>query len=151
MKNILLAFFLLLSTLTIQAQEIKWLALDEALARQKKNPKPIFMEVYTDWYEPCKLLDNNTFKDPTVIDVINRNYYPVKFNAEGNSKVTYKGVTYDNPNYDPNRKGRNSGHEFIKFLQVGGYPSMYILDKNGNVIQSIVGYKTHEELLKIIK
>jgi thioredoxin-related protein len=151
MKNILLVFFLFLGTLSMQAQEIRWLTLDEALAKQKKYPKPIFMDVYTDWYEPCKMLDKETFQDPTVIDFINRNYYPVKFNAEGNSTVTYKGVSYDNPNYDPNRKGRNSAHEFTKFLQVGGYPSLYILDKNGNVTQNTVGYKSDQELLKFLK
>ncbi len=151
MKNIFLTLFLLLGTLSIQAQEIKWLTLDEAIARQKKNPKPIFMNVYTDWYEPCKMLDNETFKDPDVIDFVNKNYYAVKFNAEGNIKLTYKGISYDNPSYDSNRRGRNSAHEFTKFLKVSGYPSMYILDKNGNVTQNVVGYKTDKELLKILE
>ena len=36
-------------------------------------------------------------------------------------------------------------------LKVPGYPSMYILDKKGNVQETIDGYKTPEELLKVIK
>ena len=137
--------------MSIQAQEIRWMTLDEALAKQKRNPKSIFMDVYTDWYGPCKMLDKDTFQDPEVIDFINKNYYAVKFNAEGNSVVTFKGNNFSNPGFDPNRKGRNSAHELTTFLKVQGYPAMYIIDRNGDTQQQIIGYKTHEELLKILR
>lgn len=151
MKKVLLALFILLGTLSIQAQEIKWMTLDEALAKQKKNPRPIFIDVFTDWCGPCKMLDTNTFHDASVVDFISKNYYAVKFNAEGNSTVTYQGVTYSNPGYDPNRKGRNSAHDLTRFFQVQGYPSMYIIDKKGNVQSPIVGYRTPEQLLNELK
>lgn len=151
MKNILLILFVFLGSVTLQAQEIRWMSLEEALAKQKRAPKPIFMEVYTDWYAPCKMLDKDTFQDPEVIEFVNRNYYPVKFNAEGNSQVTFKGSSFNNPGYDPNRKGRNSAHELTNYLRVQGYPSMYILDKNGDIQEQITGYKTHEELLRILR
>ncbi|SNA70355.1 Thioredoxin family protein [Flavobacterium psychrophilum] len=151
MKKILLAFFLLIGAISVQAQEIRWVTLDEALAKQKKNPKIIFMNVYTDWYAPCKMLDKETFQDAEVIDYINKNYYAVKFNAEGNSAVIFKGSNFSNPGFDPNRKGRNSAHELTTFLKVQGYPSIYIIDKNGDTQQRIVGYKTNEELLKILR
>ncbi|MEO8516173.1 MAG: thioredoxin fold domain-containing protein [Flavobacterium sp.] len=147
MKKLLLVLFLFIGTLTIEAQEIRWMSLDEALAKQKKYPKPIFIDVYTDWYGPCKMLDANTFHDPAVVDFITKNYYAVKFNAEGDSTVNYQGITYTNPNYDPNRKGRNSTHDLTRFFKVQIYPSMYIIDKKGNVQTSIMGYKTPEQLL----
>ncbi|MBP9793045.1 MAG: thioredoxin fold domain-containing protein [Flavobacterium sp.] len=151
MKNIVLGLFLFLGTFSIQAQDINWMSLEEALAKQKKVAKPIFMDVYTEWCGPCKMLDKNTFKDPAVVDYVNKNYYAVKFNAEGNSKVNYQGAAFDNPGYDPNRKGRNSAHELTKHLKVPGYPSMYILDKKGNVQATVDGYKTPDELLKVLK
>lgn len=151
MKKFTLALLLTLGTLSLQAQEIKWLTLNEALAKQKKNPKPIFMDVYTDWCGPCKMMDKNTFQDKTVSDYITANYYAVKFNAEGNSSITYKGATYLNPGYVPNRSGRGAAHDFTKFLEVAGYPSMYIIDKKGEVQEPIVGYRTPEELLSILK
>ncbi|MEO8233999.1 MAG: thioredoxin fold domain-containing protein [Flavobacterium sp.] len=151
MKKILLALFLIIGTISIQAQEIRWIGLDEALAKQKKSPKPIFMDVYTDWYAPCKMLDKETFQDSEVIDFINKNYYAVKFNAEGNTTVNFKGNNFSNPGFDPNRKGRNSAHELTTFLKVQGYPSIYIIDRNGDTQKQIIGYKTHEELLKILR
>lgn len=151
MKKLLIAFVLFFATATIQAQEIKWMTFDEAIALQKEKPKPIFMDVYTDWCGPCKMLDKNTFQTKEFSEFINENYYAVKFNGEGNSEVNYKGKKYSNPGYDPNRKGRNSMHEFTGFLNVEGYPSMYVFDKNGEIAKTIVGYRQADQLLEELK
>jgi len=151
MKKILLALFLTLGAITLQAQEIKWMTMDEALTAQKKKAKPIFMDVYTDWCGPCKMLDQNTFHDPEVVKYISDNYYAVKFNAEGNSEVTYKGKKYTNPQYDANRKGRNGMHEFTGFLGVRAYPSMMVFDAKGEVKAPIVGYYQPAQLLEALK
>ena len=151
MKKLLLALFLVMGFFTMQSQEIRWMSLEEALAKQKKNPKPIFMEVYTDWYAQCKLFEANTLQHPEVADLINRNYYAVKFNAEGNSVVSYKGNSFNNPNFDTNRKGRNSAHELTAYLKVEGYPSIYILNRSGEVQEKTTGFKTPEELIRFLK
>ncbi len=150
MKKIVFLFALLLVGLTTQAQEIKWMSLNDALAAQKKDPKPIFMDVYTDWCGPCKMLDSNTFTDAKFAAYITKNYYAVKFNAEGNETVTYNGKKYSNPNYDASRKGRNATHELTLFLRVPGYPTMVILDEKSNVKQTIVGYHKADQLLSKI-
>jgi thioredoxin-related protein len=151
MKKLLLTLFVALGALATQAQEIKWMTIDEALAAQKKKAKPIFMDVYTDWCGPCKMLDKNTFHDAAVVSYINDNYYPVKFNAEGNSVVNYKGKKYSNPQYVADRKGRNAVHEFTLFLKVQAYPSMMIFDNKGEVKAPIVGYHTPQQLLEVLK
>lgn len=133
------------------SQDVKWLTLEEALVAQQKNPKPIFMDVYTTWCGPCKMLDKNTFVDPSVTAIINEKYYAVKFNAEGNDEVNFKGETYSNPGYDPNKKGRNSQHQFAQFLKVPGYPSMVIISPAGEIKETIVGYHTPENLIARIK
>ncbi|HEX8577031.1 MAG TPA: thioredoxin fold domain-containing protein [Flavobacterium sp.] len=151
MKNFFLALFIVAGSLGIQAQEIKWLSLDEALAAQKKKPKPIFMDVYTDWCGPCKMLDKNTFNNKAVVDYVTANYYAVKFNAEGNSEVNYKGKKYTNPAFDAGRRGRNSAHEFGYLLKIQGYPTMVVFNTKGEIVNNIVGYRTAEELLPELK
>lgn len=152
MKRILFILFLLVGTFSVQAQSINWMSLEDALAKQKKAPKPIFLDVYTDWCSPCKMMDNNTYKDVDVVEFITKNYYPVKFNAEGNTSVTFMGDSYANPSFDPNRKGRNSAHQLTKFLKVPGYPAVYILDKKGNPGDPIaVGFVTPEQLMKLLR
>lgn len=141
-------FFLSLSLLSMIsfAQEIKWMTMNEALAAQKKVPKPIFMDVYTDWCGPCKMLDKNTFHDATIVDLVTKNYYAVKFNAEGNESITFKGTTYTNPKFDAAKTGRNGVHEFTSFLKVQGYPTMYVFDADGEIKSNILGYRNAEQL-----
>lgn len=139
-----LIFFLVVATST--AQEIKWMTMNEALEAQKKEPKKILMDAYTEWCGPCKLMDQKTFTNKDVVNYINKNYYPVKFNAEGTEEVMYQDFNYTNPNYDPNRKGRNSQHFFANALKITGYPSLVFFDEQSNVIAPIAGYRTPEQL-----
>ena len=151
-KNVLLLFLILASFWT-KAQEIKWMSMNDALAAQKKEPRKIFMDVFTDWCGPCKMLDKNTFHNADVVKYVNANFYAVKFNAEGTEKIKYQDEAYGNPNHDPNRKGRNSQHNFAQAMGINAYPSMVLLDEKGNFIQRLPGYLTPEQLeiyLKII-
>ena len=104
----LILFFIGCSIATAQ---VNWMTMDQALTAQKSNPKNIIVDVYTTWCGPCKLLDKNTFGNPEVSAFINENYYPVKFNAEGKELVNYNGNQFENPQYDPNRTGRNARHQ----------------------------------------
>jgi thioredoxin-related protein len=154
-KIILIVLFSVFIAQNSIAQEINWVSLDEAIALQKKNPKKIIMDAYTEWCGPCKMLDRNTFSNSDVISYINENYYAVKFNAEGNETVTYQGKTFDNPNYDPAKaKRRNSSHRLASYLKVSAYPTLVFFDENGDYITPIVGYQTPQQLelyLKLFK
>lgn len=150
MKKLFFLFAIALLSLSMNAQEIKWMTFNEAIAAQKKEAKPIFMDAYTDWCGPCKMLDKNTFSDSKVIEHINKNYYAVKFDSEGNEEINYKGEKYTNPGYNSNRKGRNATHDFTMFLRIPGYPSMVIFDGKSEVSNVIVGYKTPQQLLEAL-
>jgi len=146
MKKIIL-LTLALSSLPLLAQDkINWITMNQALEAQKSNPKKIIMDVYTNWCGPCKLMDKNTFGNNDVIRFINDNYYAVKFNAEGNEEITYQDFTYTNPNYQPERKGRNAVHFFADALRLQGYPSIVFFEEDGTLIQPVVGYKTPRQL-----
>ena len=107
MKFVVSLLFLIIS-LGIQAQEIEWMGMNEALKVQKNadEPKKIFMDVYTDWCGPCKLLDKNTFANEDVANYINTHFYPVKFNAEGTEKIKYQDFTYTNPIIKKGKKAK---------------------------------------------
>jgi len=146
-KRIVFVLFALVSFVS-QAQEIKWMTMKDAVAAQKKNKKPIFIDAYTVWCGPCKMLDKNTFSNPKVAEVINEKYNAVKFNAEGNEEIQFNGKLYTNPNYQEARKNaRNTMHQFTEFLRVPGYPTMVVINSEGKIEKSIVGYNTPEDLL----
>jgi len=155
----LLVFFVAIGTLfSFQSKpeksetEINWLTIEEALELQKKEPKKIFMDVYTNWCGPCKMLDKNTFHNPDVVKYVNENYYAVKFDAEGNSTVKFKEHTFSNPNFDPAKINRRNGvHEFTRFLQVSAYPSMLFFDEEANFLTPVTGYLKPQQLELYLK
>ncbi|WP_242155486.1 thioredoxin family protein [Aestuariivivens sediminis] len=145
---------LILSAMSLKgiAQEINWLSLDNALALQKKTPKKIMMDVYTNWCGPCKMLDKNTFQNKDVVDYVNKHYYAVKFNGEGNEVVTFDNKTFENPNYNPaNANRRNAAHQLTGYLQVSAYPTIVFFDEEANMIAPIRGYKTPTQLELYLK
>lgn len=147
MKKIVLLFLLTAFSFGAQAQ-VKWMTMKEAVAAQKKNNKPIFIDAYTVWCGPCKMLDKNTFSNAEVAKVLNEKYNPVKFNAEGNETVVFNGKTYNNPKYVEARKySRNGLHEFARAIGVNAYPTMKVIDASGKATKNIVGYRNAEQLL----
>lgn len=152
MKRIILGLLIILfAAPAALSQEIQWMTMNQALEAQKKKPKKIFLDAYTTWCGPCKMLDKNTFTNEDVIKYINKHYYPVKFNAEGTEEVTYRGTTFKNPGYDPNRRGRNSQHDFARAMKITGYPSLVFFDEQGNLIGPIPGYRTPHQLELFLK
>lgn len=144
MKKILCSLIVLITVST--TAQVNWMSMDEALAAQEKESRKIIVDAYTDWCGPCKLLDKNTFQNKKVAAFINDNYYAVKFNAEGIEEVNYLDNVYTNPQHDPNRRGRNSQHEFARAMKLRGYPSIVFFDEEGKYIQPVVGYKTPRQL-----
>lgn len=155
MRKTIFLMTVLLVSLSIKAQEIQWVSLDEALALQKKKPKKIMMDVYTSWCGPCKMLDKNTFHNPDVVDYVNKYYYAVKFNGEGNQVVTFDNKTFENPGYNPaNANRRNSAHQLTSYLQVSAYPTIVFLNEEGKMLAPIRGYQNPQGLelyLKLFK
>tara|TARA_R110002049_G_scaffold268752_1_gene445498 strand:+ start:26329 stop:26877 length:549 start_codon:yes stop_codon:yes gene_type:complete len=153
MKKIgLLVVVAMFSTLSSVAQEIKWVTFNEAIALQKKAPKKIMMDVYTNWCGPCKMLDKNTFQNKDVAEYVNKHYYAVKFNGEGNEAVTYKDNTFGNPGYNPvNANRRNSAHELASYLQISAYPTIIFFDEKAELITPLRGYQTPPQLELYLK
>ena len=152
--NKLTLFTLIFSIQFAYSQKVNWVSFEQALELQKTNPKNIMMDVYTEWCGPCKMMDKNTFENPLIAKFLNDNFYSVKFNAEGTEEINFYNKTFTNPNHDPNRRGRNSTHQFTQFLGVKGYPTMVFFSEDGDPIMPLVGYykpKQIELYLKMIK
>ncbi|MBC5773246.1 DUF255 domain-containing protein [Pontibacter sp. KCTC 32443] len=129
-----------------KAETIKWLTMEEAEAKMKKQPRKIFIDVYTDWCGWCKKMDKSTFSDPEVVAYINKNYYAVKLDAEGKEPITVKGHTYT---YKPEYKS----HELALALLNGqmSYPTTVYLDEKMNMLSPVPGYLDKAAFTKIIR
>ena len=153
MKKLLFTLTLMIAFVSVEAQKekINWMSFEEAIVAQEKNPKKIMMDVYTTWCGPCKMLDKNTFQNGDVVKYVNENYYAVKFNAEGNESINYKEQLFENPQFDPNKKGRNGQHELAGALGITAYPTIVFFNESGNTLLPVPGYKTPPQLELYLK
>lgn len=154
MRRLTLVAFLFLPVLVI-GQKVNWLSLSEAEAKMAKEPRKVLVDVYTTWCGPCRMMDQNTFQDPKVVEYINKNYYAIKFDAESPETITFKGNEYKNEGHDPNKRGRNSTHDLARAIApVNGriaYPTVVYMDENFKILAPVQGYHTPQQIEPILK
>lgn len=143
MKKILQILLLMIFSLSFS--QVKWMTLAEAIAAQKTNPKKIIIDFYADWCAPCKIMEKNTYNHPVISKILNENYYPVKFNAEGKQTVSLFGRTFSNPDFKEG-KLKNSQHDFTKYMNVNTVPTIVFLDEKDKPITILQGALTANEL-----
>lgn len=106
----------------------KELSLDEAKELAAKEGKLIFLDCFTTWCGPCKWLDANTFVDKSVGSYFNDNYISIKIDME-----------------------KGEGIELRKKLEVNAFPTLFLLDSQGNIVHKMVGALNAEKLLNEVK
>lgn len=116
-------------------KEINWLTWDEVQVEMKKEPKFVWVDVYTNWCGWCKHMDKTTFSNPEVIDYMNKHFYAVKFDAESTAEIRFMGQMYG---FDPTIKA----HKLAAMLMNGSmsYPTSILMAQNFQSPSAIPGY-----------
>ncbi len=146
MKKIIYISIFFIS-ISVNAQKVNWLSFEKAIEMNTKNPKPLLIDVYTDWCGWCKKLDKNTYTNPVIASYINKHFYAIKLNGEGKKDITFKGHTFKYQQH-----GRSKFHELAATLMNGklSYPTTIFMSKDQKVIQNIPGFLTKERMEKIL-
>jgi thioredoxin-related protein len=145
MKKLLfpIVVFLLCSAISFsQKNNIKWYSISEAEKLLKENPRPVFIDTYTDWCGWCKKLDQDTFSNPVITEILNTKFYPVKLNAEGSGSITFQGKTYINDG----KSGK--AHQLAVELLQGrlSYPTVVFLNEKGQMLTPVPGYRVAKDM-----
>lgn len=125
-----------------QTSEVKWYTIQEAEQLIKENPRPIFVDTYTDWCGWCKKMDKDTFTDKVITDLLNNKFYAVKFDAESSEKVTFQGREFINDG----KAGK--AHQLAVALLQGqlSYPTVVFLNEKAQLISPVPGYREPKEM-----
>ncbi len=74
--------------------KINWITIEQLSELYAKNPKPILIDIYTDWCGWCKEMDRTTYKHEKLTAYVNERYYAIKFNAESRQTITFNNKQY---------------------------------------------------------
>ncbi len=142
-----LVAWLLVGSSVSRAQEVKWLTFEQAVELNKTEKRKIFIDVYTDWCGWCKVMDKNTFSEPTVAKLLNEKFYPVKFDAEQTADVVFNGTTYKFVPY-----GNKGSHQLAVALlnKQMSYPTVVFMDEDYKAVYPIPGYRKADEFHKFL-
>jgi uncharacterized protein YyaL (SSP411 family) len=71
-----------------RAREIAWMPWgEEAFRRAAREEKPLLLSISAVWCHWCHVMDETSYSDREVIDLINRNYVPVRVDSDRNPDI----------------------------------------------------------------
>lgn len=100
---------------------------DEALVLAAKSGKLLFMDCYTSWCGPCKMLSDKIFPLKEVGDFFNQHFINIKMDME-----------------------KGEGKDLAKRYKVRSYPTLLVLDAKGNIVHRLSGARPPKDLLVLM-
>lgn len=101
---------------------------EEALAKAEAENKKLFVDVYTDWCGPCKIMAANVFPKKPVGEYFNERFINIKLDAEDEEI---------------------SGPELSDRYDVRAYPTYLFLNADGSEIGRAVGGMEAEQFISL--
>lgn len=101
-------------------------SLSEVLEQAAAENKLVFVDFYTTWCLPCRMMDEDVFPDRRLGDFMNENFISYKIDAE-----------------------KGNGVNLATIYNISGYPTLLFLDQNGNVVERKMGAAYQTELMAL--
>lgn len=125
----LIALFFMPAFLAAQGIEFNHdLAWKDLLAKAKETNKVIFVDAFTSWCGPCKMMAKNVFTDKEVGDYFNAAFVNAKIDME-----------------------KGEGPEIAEKYGVRAYPTFLFINGNGELVHSGLGYMPPADFLTLAK
>ncbi len=124
------------------SKSFKWYGFEEGYKKAIATNKILLVDAYTDWCGWCKVMDRETYTDPAVLAILEKDFVCVKFNPEIDKNYVFGDRTMD-------------GRTLLLWLgygESGGFPTTYFwLNPNKNDSRfNQAGYYPPTEFLKLL-
>lgn len=101
-------------------------SLSPVLDKASDRDQLVFLDLYTDWCLPCKLMEQDVYSDQKMGDYLSDNFVCYKVNAE-----------------------KANGPDLAFLFEVKVYPTLLWLDNKGRVVQRHEGAAYHAQLTEL--
>ena len=107
------------------SDRIDWHTYEAGMSRSKFEKKKVFLYFYAEWCAYCRDMDHKTFKDPSVIGTLNRNFIPIRVDSDRDQAAA-------------------------ALFRVKGLPDSWFLAESGEIIGHRSGFIPADQLMKIL-
>lgn len=132
LKSIIAGLLVAFAALPAAAQGINFMPegskLSEACAKAKAEKKLVFLDCYTSWCGPCKMMAKNVFTQQQVGDFMNPSYVSIKIDME-----------------------KGEGPALAKKFEISAYPTFLIINGDGQEVGRFLGGSSAEEFIQRVK
>lgn len=108
------------------SNRIKWYNYKEGMALSKKQNKKVYLHFYTDWCDYCKEMQSTTFRNPSVIRMLNTDFVAIRVNTTKNHKVAAQ-------------------------YNIRPVPDNWFLSANGDKLRNFLGYFEPEQFVTVLR
>jgi len=134
---------------------IAWVSLEKAKLLAKEHNQKILIFFYKDNCQYCEKMKKETLSDNNVINIINRNFFPVQINSRTKDTIYYNNKAYSNQ--QPVKDGYTWRHDF--YAEVASFqkntklttPTITLFNSNFKKITVFPGNQPKELLLRRLK
>lgn len=124
MKRLFLLWIFAVAGFAVSAQtDFRTLSFKEALKVAQQEKKMVFIDFYTDWCGPCKMMARDVFPQKQVGDFFNAKFVCLKLDAE--------------------KEGKELAHTY----KVNAYPTFLVIDTDGKVQAEMKGAMGADEFI----
>ncbi|SDE85068.1 Thioredoxin-like [Mucilaginibacter pineti] len=118
-------------------EDIRWSAI---LEKAKKEHKYIFVDAYTTWCGPCKMMDRDVYSNEQVGLYINANFIAVKVQMDSTKEDKESIIVW-----------RKDATSIAQQAKIDAYPTLLFFSPDGQLAYKSVGYKSALEFVSVAK
>jgi thioredoxin-related protein len=101
---------------------------NEAIQKARADNKILFVDAYTTWCAPCKMMDKKTFNDEDVAAFFNEKFVNLKLDMEQGEGLTIQ-----------------------QRYKVAAFPTLLFLNGDGEVVHKVLGFQDATQFLAVGK
>ncbi len=106
--------------------QIKWYSYKEGMTLAKKKNKRVYLHFYTEWCEYCDEMKKSTFRNPSVVKMLNSDFIAIRVDTTKNHKVAAK-------------------------YNIRPVPDNWFLSPDGNKLRNFLGYYEPDQFVTVLR